>query len=108
MKKQGPLTKVEKFYIEGNLDKDPKQICEDLGRSLQSVKHYMEDLQVVVEQKTPKNIAPTRPDEQRDGFGRKRGAVISTQGASQRSDDLQLSKKAKNKKRDGIHKPFRE
>lgn len=108
MKNQGPLTKVEKFYIEGNTEKGAKQLAEDLNRSVQSVRHYIEDIQEPVpEQPKPTgSTAPTKKSDGRDFFGRHKGSVISTVVASERCEDIK--KKHKKNKRNDIHKPFPE
>ena len=43
MSKKGPLSKVEKFYIEKNIDSDVETISKDLGRSSSIVTKYIEN-----------------------------------------------------------------
>jgi len=40
MSKRGPLTKVEKFYIDNNPGKSPEELAEDLGRSVTAVSKH--------------------------------------------------------------------
>ena len=42
MSKKGPLSKVEKFYIENNIESDVDTISKDLGRSSSIVLKYIE------------------------------------------------------------------
>ena len=44
-KNKGPLTKVEKFYIENNKDFPTKKIAEDLGRSTKAVLKHLDSVE---------------------------------------------------------------
>jgi len=41
-KNKGPLTKIEKFYLENNSTLPAKQLAEDIGRSTKSVEKYID------------------------------------------------------------------
>ena len=43
MTKKGPLSKVEKFYIENNIESDIETISKDLKRSVSIVSKYIEE-----------------------------------------------------------------
>ena len=43
MSKKGPLSKVEKFYIEKNIESDIETISKDLGRTSAIVSKYIEE-----------------------------------------------------------------
>lgn len=104
MNKQGPLTKVEKFYIENNIETDPKDLAKDLSRSIVTVKHYIEDFQEINKPPTG-SVTSTKVKDGRGIFGRRKGSVVSTKEASEKGEGL---KRFKKNKRDGIYKPFSE
>lgn len=106
MKKSGPLTKVEKFYIENNLEIDAASLAKDLDRTITIVKHHIEDIKEIEDKNKPKgSVTKTRPNEARDGFARRRGAVVSTKTASEKAENL---KKFKKNNKDGLFRPFSE
>ena len=43
-KNKGPLTKVEKFYLENNSDCSIKQLAQDIGRSPKTVEKHLESV----------------------------------------------------------------
>ena len=98
MSKKGKLTKVEKFYIENNQNKDLKEVAKDLDRTLASVTKYSESLV------DTKHVTKTRDNEEQssvsDLMGRKedRGVTIMTQAASELSDEGRSKRKQQSSK----------
>jgi hypothetical protein len=113
MNKLGPLSKVEKFYIENHVELGEEKISKDLDRSIVAVRNYIEDLNEENERlaaekaKETGSTVPTKPKvDRRSLFGRGRGAVVSTQAASERAENVKS--KHKSGKRGDLHKPFGE
>ena len=46
-KNKGPLTKVEKFYIDNNKDKPIKELVADLSRTKKTIQKYLDGLNSV-------------------------------------------------------------
>jgi len=88
-KKTGKITKVEKFYIENNTDKEVGEIAKDLNRTKASVeKHIAKNKTSHVDEAQDKK-APIR-----DLFGHKedRGVTIMTPAASETADETRSSR----------------
>ena len=80
MTKKGPLSKDEKFYIEGNLEKPLEDLCKDLDRAKSTVTKYLKT--VAVDESTK---AETLLFQQ---FARNgKGSTVMTQNASEMGDD---------------------
>lgn len=79
MSKRGPLSKIEKFYIENNLEKDLDQLAVDLDRAKSVVKAYSDKC----EPKIQKN--KTHLSEQIHSY---KGSTVMTENASMISDDI--------------------
>lgn len=101
--KNGPLSNVEKFYIENHLEVDVTQLSKDLNKSIKIIKQYMEDLSDNEESKKKSDVTSTKVDG-RTFYGRNKGSVVSTETASQRSE--QVKAKYKKKIRSDIHRPY--
>ena len=43
MSKKGPLSKIEKFYIENNIESDIETISKDLGRTSSIILKHIEE-----------------------------------------------------------------
>jgi hypothetical protein len=43
-KNKGPLTKVEKFYLENNPDLSSKQLAQDIGRTAKAIEKHLGSL----------------------------------------------------------------
>lgn len=95
------LTVVEKFYIQENQDKSPKKLSLDIGCSVKLVKQYLaflakreqdrleaesqkaqEQIEKTPEQ-SPNSVVPIKTDQL---MGKKKGAVVMTQAASEVGD----------------------
>jgi len=79
MSKRGPLSKIEKFYIENNLDKDLGELSLELDRAKSVVKAYSDKC----EPKVQKN--KTHLSEQIHSY---KGSTVMTENASMIADDL--------------------
>ena len=98
MSKKGPLSKVEKFYIENNIESDIETISKDLGRSLSIVSKYIEE-----------NCSKTDPRIINVGDlmakKKERGVTIMTENASAASDaNKEFQKKSSPSWQESIHK----
>ncbi len=83
-KKTGKLTKIEKFYIENNTEKDADEIAKDLNRTKASVEKHLakqgsSHVDSIQEEKPPIS----------ELFGHKkdRGVTIMTPAASEVADE---------------------
>ena len=81
MTKKGPLSKAEKFYIEGNLSKPMEDLCKDLDRAKSSIEKHIKSIPV-----DDKEKAETLLFQQ---FARnEKGSTVMTENASSMSDDV--------------------
>ena len=64
-KNKGPLTKVEKFYLENNSDLSTKQLAQDIGRSAKAVEKHLESLK----KEGSEHIAQSKGDSSADVAG---------------------------------------
>lgn len=79
MTKKGPLSKAEKFYIEGHLDKPLEDLCKDLDRAKSTINKYLKTVAVDETEK-----ASTLLYQQ---FGRNnKGSTVMTENAAQYAD----------------------
>lgn len=118
MTKKGPLTKVEKFYIENHVESlTAKEISETLDRTEKIVSNYINKL----EGKTPKKETKekpkkptTKPKSKRSkmdnlmGHKERNGqrvAAIMTPAASEYSDSKRSTRIKSDKMKSVIHKP---
>lgn len=87
MSKRGPLSKIEKFYIEQNLDLGVDKLATELDRAKSVVKAYASKCDPPVQKQE------TELSEQI--FSNKRGSTVMTENGSMLSDDFrsQVSKK---------------
>lgn len=85
MSKRGPLSKIEKFYIENNLDLDIDELSSELDRAKSVVKAYIERCKPKIQQKS------TPLSEQI--FSNKRGSTVMTENGSMLSDDFRSRKR---------------
>jgi len=81
-KHKGPLSKVEKFYIENNKDKKASELAKDLGRNQKTITKYIDSIEVV-----KKHIAKSKSEGQPTAGelmakNEKYGVSIMTQEAS--------------------------
>lgn len=80
MTKKGPLSKAEKFYIEGHLDKSLEDLCKDLDRAKSTVTKY---LKTVAVDETEKAETLLLQQFARNG----KGSTVMTENASSLADD---------------------
>lgn len=80
MNKKGPLSKVEKEFIDNAKDKDANKIAKSLNRTLRMVQSYLDE---------NKNLTSVKKPDSMDLFARKkdRGVVVMTESASRVSDE---------------------
>ena len=100
-KKTGKLTKVEKFYIENNTEKDTGEIAKDLNRTKASVEKHLakEGLSHV-----DSNQEEKAPISELFGHKEDRGVTIMTPAASEVSDETRGSRVNKsNRHQNAIH-----
>jgi len=98
-KKTGKLTKIEKFYIENNSEKDADEIATDLNRTKSVVNKHLK----TVNDTGHVSEAKQSPSEVGELMGHKdsRGVTIMTPAASQLSDETKS--KAKPRHSNAIH-----
>lgn len=101
--KRGPLDRIEKFYIEGNVDKPLKELALALNRSEETISKYIETLPTPEPVAEPAPAPKKRPAvmEMMNGKEGNRGYTIMTQGASEIGDDARSRNQSKRFK-DGI------
>jgi hypothetical protein len=87
MSKRGPLSKIEKFYIENNCDVDLDVLSSDLDRAKSVVKAYASKCQ-----KKKKNTEDTKqkkePTHLASQIPSSRGSTVMTENGSTISDDF--------------------
>lgn len=84
MTKKGPLSKAERFYIEGHLDKPLEDLCKDLDRAKSTITKYLKTVAVDDQEK-----AETLLFQQ---FARNnKGSTVMTENASQMGDEMRSS-----------------
>ena len=101
-KKTGKLTKIEKFYIDNNTDKDAEQIAKDLNRTKSSVNKHIQTTNKL----SHTSEAKSKSSNVSDLMGHKegRGVTIMTPAASELSDETRPSRTTKARHHDAIHK----
>jgi len=80
MTKKGPLSKAEKFYVEGHLEKPMEDLCKDLDRAKSSIEKYIKTIPVDDKQKAETLLLKQ--------FARNgKGSTVMTQNAAEMSDE---------------------
>jgi hypothetical protein len=100
MSKRGPLSKVEKFYIEKNLDLGVDALAEELDRAKSVIKAYSK---TIPEPKIAENPTPSSENI----FSNKRGSTVMTETGSMLSDDFRSNRTKKDSKRPGCVAPIK-
>lgn len=87
------MNKIQKFYIENNLQKAPKQLASDLKMDLRLVTNYVNKLRNRM--KNIEVIPETKPDptNRLHSMMTKDGITIMTEAASQLCDELRKDNK---------------
>tara|TARA_R110000751_G_scaffold39631_1_gene93910 strand:- start:1732 stop:2031 length:300 start_codon:yes stop_codon:yes gene_type:complete len=85
MSKRGPLSKIEKFYIENNISSDVNELANDLDRAKSVIKAYVEKNQKKLAKKEPTHIGSQIPSS--------KGTTIMTENGSTLSDDFRQKSK---------------
>lgn len=82
MAKRGPLSEVDKFYLDNHINDDPEVLASNLDRSISFIKKYIKDnkIEEPINETKSKKINPNL-------FPSNRGAVIMTEGGSQAGDE---------------------
>jgi hypothetical protein len=101
--KTGRLTKIEKFYIANNLDKDLETLSKDLNRTKASVKKHVESLQDTGHTTTTRDNEETQSVSDLMGRKEDRGVTIMTQAASQVADSTRGNRLNVAGNQDSIH-----
>ena len=98
MSKKGPLSKIEKFYIENNIESDIETISKDLGRTSSIILKH-------IEENCPKNDPRIINVGDLMAKKKERGVTIMTESASAASDSTkQFQKKSSPSWQQSIHK----
>ena len=87
MSKRGPLSKIEKFYIENNYELDVDQLSSDLDRAKSVVRAYAERVQKN-KRNTEDTKAKTEPTHLASQIPSSKGSMIMTENGSTISDDF--------------------
>tara|TARA_Y100001938_G_C7897428_1_gene332889 strand:+ start:351 stop:650 length:300 start_codon:yes stop_codon:yes gene_type:complete len=91
MSKRGPLSKIEKFYIEQNLELGVEKLASELDRAKSIVKAYASKCDPPVQkEKTPLSDQIV---------SNKRGSTVMTENGSMLSDDFKSNKRNQERKR---------
>jgi len=95
-KNKGPLTKVEKFYLENNSNLPAKQLAEDIGRSTKAVEKYLDTMTGEAKSHIANSKEETGADVAGDLMSRNEryGVTIMNESASMAGES---SKSTKNK-----------
>ena len=101
MTKRGQLSKVEKFYIDGNRELGSEKLAKELDRTEKQVGAYMSKHKTETK---PESNPPTHMDQL---MGKKRGSVVMTGEASELADATreQRSANVSRATEGAIHKP---
>jgi hypothetical protein len=91
MSKRGPLSKIEKFYIEQNLEFGTNQLSLDLDRAKSVVKAYAKKCEPL--------IAKEKTVLSEQIVSNERGSTIMTENGSVLGDEFKSSRKNQKKKR---------
>jgi len=110
MAKRGALSKIEKFFIEGNVDLPVEEIATELDRTVNAVQKHLDSIDI-----SPKPVEPVPVKEDDTHMMKVMGrhqragkpvAAVMTKAASELSD-AQRPRMVMNKKmQDAIHKPM--
>jgi hypothetical protein len=97
--KTNKLTKVDKFYIAGHRDKNPKVLSKELGKSTKLVKQYLDFLTRREQNSKQEEVTtPIKPEGQPAGvaeikspiagdlLAKRKGTVVMTPAASEIGD----------------------
>ena len=99
MSKRGPLSKIEKFYIEQNLELGVDKLASELDRAKSTVKAYASKCDPPVQKKE------TELSEQI--FSNKRGSTVMTENGSTLSDDFRNKRLKQEAKRPNCVAPIK-
>lgn len=100
MSKRGPLSKIEKFYIEENLDLGVDALAKELDRAKSVIKAYSKK---IVKPKIAENTTPSNENI----VSNKRGSTVMTETGSMISDDFRSNRIIKDSKRPGCVAPIK-
>lgn len=80
------MTKLEKFFIDGNLDREPKSLAIELGIPEDVIDRYMK--KAIRERKLEKEKEQAKPmtDDQLMGKNEEYGSVVMTEAAAHKGD----------------------
>jgi len=111
MAKRGALSKVEKFYIEGNRSLPAEDIATELDRTTNAVQKYLDTLPAETEGQPPAPNAGKKSETrflQNMGRHERNGqkvATVMTKNASEEADRTRPQRVANKKLQEAIHKP---
>jgi len=92
-KNKGPLSKVEKFYIDNNAGSPAKQLADDLNRSPKTIEKYLQSSK----KETKEHVAKTKQQEDLEagslmGKNEKYGVTIMNEQASMAGEQTPSAK----------------
>jgi len=94
MTKKGPISNVEKFYLDGHINDDPEVLAKEIDRTVYFVKKYINE-----NINTKSNITSVRKEKVlKDHFAKRSGTVVMTEAASESGDDNRKTVKAQPEK----------
>lgn len=94
MTKKGPISNVEKFYIDGHINNDPEVLAKELDRTVNFVKKYINE-----NINTKANITSIQKEKTiKDKFAKRSGTVVMTEAASETGDDNRKTVKSQPQK----------
>lgn len=91
MSKRGPLSKIEKFYIQQNVELGVDKLSLDLDRAKSVVKAYAK--------KCDPPIAKNKTPLSEQIVSNKKGSTVMTENGSMLSDDFKSNQRNKDRKR---------
>ena len=111
MAKRGQLTKVEKHYIEGNVNLPIEDLAKDLDRTVNIIQKYINTLDLPKETPKPKITQVKKQDPKmlalmgRKKRGDENVATVMTPAASELADATRHQRLGGKKIQEAIHKP---
>ena len=95
MSKRGPLSKIEKFYIEQNLEFGTDQLSLDLDRAKSVVKAYAKKCEPLISKGKDTHLSEQI-------VSNERGSTIMTENGSVLGDEFKSSRKTSKKEKTGL------
>lgn len=115
MVKRGKLSKIEKYYIEGNTDLPVEEVAAELDRSVNAVQKHMDTISIEADPEPTQEQPSTKTDRDETQMFKVMGrheragekvATVMTKAASELSDATRPKRIMTKKLQEAIHKPF--